>query len=109
VLERPGKTTRKQQIEETEKFFASSGGKLIARKELSVSGRDAVTFETELVNGGQLLHYLVLLVIDGERTITVTYTTLPAEFPKLEKEIRASLASFQLTRAAATGARSRGF
>jgi hypothetical protein len=70
--------------------------KLIAKRELKVSDRQAVEYEYEGMMNGREMHFLSLSVIEDDRVVQVSCTASAKTFAAVETEFRACLASFRL-------------
>jgi hypothetical protein len=83
---------RKQTFAEFEKLKL----KMIANRELKVSGQPALELEYAGMLNGRELHFLALAVIEADRVVQVTCTATTKTFAAVEPEFRACLASFRL-------------
>jgi len=94
----PGKTSRKEVIDNNEGQIKAAGWKKNSTKELTASGKDAVLFDYEGKMPGQSveMHFLCLIVVDEDRQMVIACTALKSNFDKYEKTFRACLDSFKL-------------
>lgn len=76
--------------------FKQMNLKVLAEKELKVSGRDAVFWEYAGKMQGRELRFLSLAVQDKGRVYLLTATASEDGFKKHEKALRASIDSFKL-------------
>ena len=76
--------------------FQQLGWKLNSEKSLKVSGRDAIELDYEGTQAGKSLRFLSMAVMDKNRVILLTCSSLSNAFAPLESEFRACLGSFKL-------------
>ena len=96
VTLQPITTTRSEYLKLTRKGLRAKGGKLISKKMLSVSGKDAVLFDYEMLQTGRVLRFLALAVIDTDGVFLITCTAPKNSFEEYERAFRVSLDSFKL-------------
>ncbi len=92
----PITTTRSEYLKSTRKGLRAKGGKLISKKMLSVSGKDAVLFDYEVLQAGRVLRFLAMAVIDTDGVFSITCTAPKNSFGQYERAFRVSLDSFRL-------------
>jgi len=90
------KTTREQYVKATEGELASAELVKISSQSTTVSGLPAAIIEYQGPMQGRNLHFLALAVIGSDRVWLATCTAPVERYPKLEKEFRAALASFEI-------------
>jgi hypothetical protein len=90
-------TTVKEFVDLSVGQMKQLGLKIHSQKMMKVAGRDAVEFDYQgSVNGAQDLRFLSLSVIEKDRVVLVTCTSLPDAFDEGEAEYRACLKSLRL-------------
>lgn len=101
VMVQRTRTTRKDYRETTLGQLKQLGLKINSDRDLAVSGREAVEFDYvgKFPGSAKDLRFLALAVIEPERVILVTCTAGLDDFPGIEDEFRACLASLRLNSA----------
>lgn len=101
VLVQRMKTTKAAYREQSLDQFKQGGFRVKSERELKVSGRDAIEYDYEgKFGGGRDLRFLSVAVIDADRVVLVTCTATADDFPAVEAEFRACVASLKLEGAA---------
>ena len=97
VLVDPVKTNRHDYLFDTLKTLKRIGGQLNGLDRLTVDGRDACLIDWECKVDANDLHYLSYFVIDGDRVVVLTCTSLSLNFAKYEPHFRDAIRSFKIT------------